>query len=367
MKHSTSSFKYIQKSILPCSGSLQKIVWSRDGNYCITAGQDRVCSLWNPYRISESEEDIERYNEKIIPKGHLLKVYQGHGQDITDVAISPDSSKFASVGGDKCAFIWDIEQGKLSRKLFGHDLRLTSCCFAGEDGMILLSSSEDKTVKCWDLRAQNRNSSTGEAIISSGSSSCIQTLGKDIFHDSVTRVLVYSQHIIAACSMDGTVAQFDLRMGKCITESFNSPISTMILSHDSNCLLISLPSPDDSSLSSTQDINTKEEKLISARLLLTELSTASVLSQYQGHINTDYCLKPAFTPDDASIVCGSEDGSIYIWDLVDATVTSRFQAVHSRAVSCVDLARRGGGNRNGTVGLLTASFDGTASLWVATE
>ena len=364
-----SSSDWIQISILPCAGSLQTVCWSRDGNYCLTAGQDRVCSLWNPYRTSALEEEKGklRSSQSVgVEEALLLNVYQGHGHDITDIAMGPDSARFASVGGDKCAFVWDVEKGKIQRKLFGHDLRLTSCCFAGEDGMVLLTSSEDKTVKCWDLRAHGRNSSTGEASTTSGPASCIQTLGKDIFRDSVTRVLLSSQHIIVACSMDGSVAQFDLRMGKCVTESFGSPISTMTMSHDAQCLLVSLPSPSLSSTTSQsgggkeEDKPTKEGLNESARLILTELSTASVLSHYQGHVNSEYRLQPVFTPDDASIVCGSEDGSVVIWDLVEAQVTSRIISAHTRAVSCIDLARRGG---NGEDVMLTSSFDGTAKLW----
>ena len=356
-----------QTSTLSCSGSLQTVCWSREGNYCITAGQDRVCSLWNPYRsrevVDEKRSKLGQSFQVGTQEALLLNVYQGHGQDVTDVAISPDSARFASVGGDKCAFVWDIDQGRIQRKLFGHDLRLTSCCFAGADGMVLLTSSDDKTVKCWDLRAQGRNSSTGEASTTSGPASCIQTLGKDVFRDSVTRVLVYSQHVIAASSMDGTVAQFDLRMGKCLTESFGSPISTMTLSHDAQCLLVSLPSPSMSSKSlvnSTKQEDQEDGLYESARLVLTELSTASVLSHYHGHVNSEYRLKPAFTPDDASIVCGSEDGSVFIWDLVEGQVSTRISSAHSKAVSCVDLARRGG---VGDEALLTASFDGTAKLW----
>lgn len=35
-----------------------------------------------------------------------------HGYSILDITISKDNSKFASAGGDKSAFLWDITTGR---------------------------------------------------------------------------------------------------------------------------------------------------------------------------------------------------------------------------------------------------------------
>jgi mitogen-activated protein kinase organizer 1 len=50
--------------------------------------------LWNPF------------------KGTLIKQYK-HVQnyEVYDLAISADNSLFASVGGDKLVFIWDVKTG----------------------------------------------------------------------------------------------------------------------------------------------------------------------------------------------------------------------------------------------------------------
>jgi len=44
-----------------------------------------------------------------------------------DLQISKDNNRFASVGGDKNAFIWDVATAKIIRKLTGHDSRINAC------------------------------------------------------------------------------------------------------------------------------------------------------------------------------------------------------------------------------------------------
>lgn len=45
----------------------------------------------------------------------------GHGYDVRDVAVSADNSKFASAGGDRQLFLWDVATGQTIRKFAGHD------------------------------------------------------------------------------------------------------------------------------------------------------------------------------------------------------------------------------------------------------
>jgi mitogen-activated protein kinase organizer 1 len=84
--------------------------FSKDGLFCLSGSLDRSIILWNPY------------------KGTQIKSYSGpHNQEILDIAISRDNNRFASVGGDKNAFIWDVATGKIIRKLTGHDSRINTC------------------------------------------------------------------------------------------------------------------------------------------------------------------------------------------------------------------------------------------------
>jgi WD40 repeat protein len=52
---------------------------------------------------------------------HVLLCTAGHGYDVRDVAVSADNSKFASAGGDRQLFLWDVATGQTIRKFAGHD------------------------------------------------------------------------------------------------------------------------------------------------------------------------------------------------------------------------------------------------------
>lgn len=115
------------------SGAVNAVRFSSDGNYCMTAGDDRMVMLWNPHRedpskigkdafIIEYTLDIyidsqtctqfKRFQNTPVGSGLHIKSYSGvHGYSVFDVAIAKDNSKFASAGGDKSAFFWDISTG----------------------------------------------------------------------------------------------------------------------------------------------------------------------------------------------------------------------------------------------------------------
>lgn len=102
--------------------------------------------LWNPYN------------------GKNIKIYTGHGYQVEDLAIVQDNSQIASVGGDKVAYLWDVETGDILRNFRGHDYvplififplsyrqRLNCVEFNREDST-LVTGSFDTTVKIWDLK-----------------------------------------------------------------------------------------------------------------------------------------------------------------------------------------------------------------------
>jgi len=93
-----------------------------DGNFCLTASNDRTVKLWNPHRddqvqqppsfsrfvetsSSSSSSSSSRGNvvgDGTSKRGLLIKTYGGvHGYEILDVAVFRDNSRFVSAGGDK--------------------------------------------------------------------------------------------------------------------------------------------------------------------------------------------------------------------------------------------------------------------------
>ena len=119
------------------TGPILAVRFNSDGNYCLTAGQDRIVKLWNPV------------------KGLCVKSYIGHGHEVFDVAVSGDNSRIASCGGDKTVFYWDVQSGNTIRKFRGHDLKVNTVIFAGEESSVVISGSYDKTVRIFDCRSRS--------------------------------------------------------------------------------------------------------------------------------------------------------------------------------------------------------------------
>ena len=173
------------------SAAVNSVVWDGDGRYCFTAGADRCVKLWNPYRPAGDGSG---------GNGLLLQSYTsgGHGGEVVEVACAPDKARFASVGGDRAALVWDTSTGAVVMKLHGHDARLSAVAYGGVEGALLATGSHDKSVKLWDTRGGGRGRGP------------VQSLEEG--HD--TRVFVgWARETLVTVCMDGCVRGYDTRRG----------------------------------------------------------------------------------------------------------------------------------------------------------
>ena len=88
--------------------------------YILTGGQDKTVRLWNANLGTE------------------IKAFAAHGYEVLSVTVyvcfesfnyyapycsihrSNDNAKFASAGGDRSVFLWDVTTGTTIRRLSGH-------------------------------------------------------------------------------------------------------------------------------------------------------------------------------------------------------------------------------------------------------
>ncbi|KAL3930348.1 MAG: hypothetical protein SGPRY_001578 [Prymnesium sp.] len=234
-------------------GCVNVVSFNGDGNYCLTGGDDRRILLWNPHR--EPEE--------MIP----IKEYSGHNHRVLEVALAAGNASFASCGGDRTVFVWDVSSGTINRRLQAHEQRVNALAY-NDDCSILLSGSYDKTVRCWDMRSRNVYP--------------VQTLADSA--DSISAVACAGNYIFSS-SIDGRVRTYDLRQGTLATDSFGLPVTHVALSHDGNCLLAAT---------------------LDSKLRLLDKANGQMLTEYSGHRNEAYRLTCRFSHDDAYTICGSE-------------------------------------------------------------
>lgn len=304
--------------------------FNRDGTYVMTTGQDRNIMLWNPTRVEEGEDaNVPLDGARVLRKP--IKAYTGHSHEVYGVAIARDNASFVSCGADRMVLVWDVATGRAKRKLAGHAHRVNAVALNAE-GSVALSAGYDKTVRCWDLRSHAREP--------------IQTL----LHarDSVSSVCVRG-HVIVSGSIDGCVRAYDLRMGALRTHTLPQAVTCAAVSNDGQCVLAC----------------TLDDR---ARLL--DLGGGDLLAQYGGaaggseHAGAaqyrarSYKLEAGLAADDSHVIGGSEDASIFIWELVSAECVGVLKG-HTAPVCALAVHPE-----LSSMAVLSGSHDGTARLWV---
>ncbi|MBN2684295.1 MAG: WD40 repeat domain-containing protein, partial [Pontiellaceae bacterium] len=115
-------------------GSVTEVALSPDGRRAISGSGDATLRVW----------DLE--------SGQCLKILEGHGGWVGSVALSPDGRRALSGSSDKTVRVWDLDSGQCLNILEGHSDSVESVALS-PDGRRALSGSSDKTVRVWDLES----------------------------------------------------------------------------------------------------------------------------------------------------------------------------------------------------------------------
>ena len=114
------------------SDTVLSAVFSPDGNFLASAGDDGKVKLWDP------------------TTGKLGATLKGHKGAVFSAVFSPDGKTLASCGKDRIIKVWDVKTGKETTTLTGHTDTIFCLAFS-PDGKLLASSSYDQTIRIWDL------------------------------------------------------------------------------------------------------------------------------------------------------------------------------------------------------------------------
>lgn len=113
-------------------GSVLALAWSPDGKYLATGDQDSTVHFW-----------VVRTAEDLMMSGYQMKV--------RELSWDP-TSRFLATGGGEVVCVWDCSgkgpEGREPFMLEGHAEPLTAVAFQ-KKGPLLLSASEDGTVRLW--------------------------------------------------------------------------------------------------------------------------------------------------------------------------------------------------------------------------
>lgn len=180
------SRKQLGKSIIPIYGSKKKVSFSSDGkkiivgtesgDICIYSVKKRkllkrhVCgSFFSAFSLSPLGNKVVFGTEDgwisifDAETGQKLKyAFQGHDEQITALAFSPDGETIASASSG-CVSTWDAESGLRIGELFTeHSVRINSMAFSPDGKKIVGGGDYDKTIFMWNAEVGKQ---MGEALI----------------------------------------------------------------------------------------------------------------------------------------------------------------------------------------------------------
>ncbi|MCA9194477.1 MAG: protein kinase [Planctomycetales bacterium] len=128
-------------------GNVRSLVFDRSGYRLLTAGVDGSCSIWD---LTRSDLHLNAQTTA----GRIAAVDFHPSSKQYAVAIRKELARTASSSGKPRIEIWETERHSLVARFEGHRDWL-NCVRYSPDGKYLISGSDDKTVRVWDVDAQS--------------------------------------------------------------------------------------------------------------------------------------------------------------------------------------------------------------------
>ncbi len=224
-------------------------------------------------------------------QGQCLATLREHLSRIWSVAFSPDGEWLASSSDDQTVKLWQVATRRCHQTLQGHTSWVCSVAFSPvpsvRTALLLASGGYDQTVKLWD-------GMTG---------ACLQTLEG---HTNWVWTVAFSPdgQTLASGSGDHTIKLWNVETGTCIQtlQGHSSRIWSIVFSPDGQWL---------ASASTDQTVR------------LWDVKTGNCLQILRGHTNVVTAV--AFTSD-GYLTSSSQDETIKLWDLATGQCLNTLKA-----------------------------------------
>ncbi|KAJ8071175.1 hypothetical protein OCU04_001514 [Sclerotinia nivalis] len=308
--------------LIGSNGPVHALTYSSSpSTYILTGSADRNIRLYNPSRPAASSQPTAPHQP---PKPtQLIQTYSAHGYEVLSIAVASTNATFASCGGDRSVFLWDVQTAKTIRKFGGnngHTSRINSVVFAGSEESLLVSGGFDRSVRIWDIRAGNMK----------------PVMTMEDARDSVSAVLAGKggdkgfgggEWEIVSGSVDGRVRWYDIRAGTLETDVIGASVTSLMRTRDGRGVLVGS---------------------LDGCVRLMDREGGACLKTYkdEGFKNEEYRVRSCFGGNEKWVLSGNEnvkgpDGEVVVWETLTGNVLHRIRVEGSTAEGKKKIGRDG--------------------------
>jgi mitogen-activated protein kinase organizer 1 len=176
----------------------------------------------------------------------------------------------------------------------------------GSEDSVLVSGSDDRSVKVWDVKSRNANP--------------IMTFEEAA--DSVSALVVRDEEIITG-SVDGKVRSYDIRMGLCTEDTMPAAVISVQITKDGQATLVGC---------------------LDSKIRLIDRKDGTCLQAFGGLTNNELRIKSCFGKAEALVLSGEESsGTVISWDVMTGQTAAKVEA-GEKVVSIVRWREKSRGN-----------------------
>ncbi|XP_063903689.1 U5 small nuclear ribonucleoprotein 40 kDa protein-like [Zophobas morio] len=268
-------------------GEIFTVEFHPEGQHLASSGFDRRIFMWSVYGNCEN-----------------LSVMHGHTGAIMELHFTPDGSNIFTASTDHTLGLWDLPTGQRIKYYEGHAAFVNSVQGARRGAQMMVSGSDDTTVKLWDTRTQ-------QTISTFNSNYQVAAVA---FNDTAEQIF--------AGGIDNDITVWDIR---------NQEIIYTLNGHSDAVTGLAL-SPDGSYLLSNSRDNSL--RIWDVRPYVLQERCVKICTGHRHNFEKNL-LRCSWSKDGSKVSAGSADRLLYIWDTASGRTIYKLPG-HNGSVNDVD-------------------------------